>query len=75
MNICKHDEFCGGCIYQQHAYEEQLKIKENEVLALLEKKDVQPEFVDKIEGWLSGIIASLPEFLEKSLTESSEKFF
>lgn len=50
MNVCKHDEFCGGCIYQQHAYEEQLKIKENEVLALLEKKDVHPEFIDKIEG-------------------------
>ncbi len=50
MEICKHDEFCGGCIYQQHNYEEQLKIKENEVLALLEKKEVTVEKIDEIEG-------------------------
>ncbi|MGN1194937.1 MAG: sporulation integral membrane protein YtvI [Acutalibacteraceae bacterium] len=37
-------------------------------------KDLET-LVDKIEGWLSGVIASLPEFLEKSLAESSEKFF
>ena len=30
MDVCKHDEFCGGCIYQGISYEEQLKIKENE---------------------------------------------
>ena len=41
---------------------------------ILQFKDLEA-LVDKIEGWLSGIIASLPEFLEKSLTESSEKFF
>ncbi|MCI7301826.1 MAG: 23S rRNA (uracil(1939)-C(5))-methyltransferase RlmD [Clostridiales Family XIII bacterium] len=40
MEICKHDEFCGGCIYQGTPYEEQLKIKEQEVLSLLEKKGV-----------------------------------
>ena len=50
MEICKHNEFCGGCIYQEHSYPEQLEIKEKEVLALLEKKDVHPEFIDKIEG-------------------------
>ncbi|MCO7121134.1 23S rRNA (uracil(1939)-C(5))-methyltransferase RlmD [Ihubacter massiliensis] len=40
MEICKHDEFCGGCIYQGTPYEEQLRIKEQEVLSLLEKKGV-----------------------------------
>lgn len=40
MEICKHDEFCGGCIYQGTPYEEQLSIKEGEVLRLLEKKEV-----------------------------------
>ena len=40
MEICKHDEFCGGCIYQGTPYAEQLKIKEQEVLNLLEKKGV-----------------------------------
>ena len=37
-------------------------------------KDLET-LIDKVEGWLSGIIASLPEFLEKSLAESSEKLF
>lgn len=37
-------------------------------------KDLEA-LIDKVEGWLSGIIASLPEFLEKSLAESSEKLF
>lgn len=50
MDVCKHDEFCGGCIYQGISYEEQLKIKENEVAALLSAKDVKPAFVDRIEG-------------------------
>lgn len=40
MEICKHNEYCGGCVYQGVPYEEQLKIKENEVLKLLEKKEV-----------------------------------
>lgn len=40
MEICKHNEFCGGCIYQGVPYEEQLRIKEAEVLGLLEKKEI-----------------------------------
>ena len=50
MEICKHNEFCGGCIYQEHDYPKQLEIKEQEVLALLEKKEVSPEKIDFIEG-------------------------
>ena len=49
MEICRHDEFCGGCIYQGTSYEEQLKIKENEVLSLLEKKDIKCEQIMPIE--------------------------
>jgi len=50
MDICKHNEFCGGCIYQEHDYPAQLKIKEQEVLKLLEKKEVSVEKIDPIEG-------------------------
>lgn len=50
MNICKHDEYCGGCIYQGVPYEEQLKIKENQVIQLLKDKDAQVLKMDGIEG-------------------------
>lgn len=50
MEICKHNEFCGGCIYQGCDYDSQLEIKKNEVLELLDKKGVKPEFIDEIEG-------------------------
>lgn len=50
MDICKHNEFCGGCIYQEHDYPAQLNIKEQEVLNLLEKKEVSVEKIDPIEG-------------------------
>lgn len=41
MEICKHDEFCGGCIYQGIPYEEQLKIKEKEVLGYLKDRNIE----------------------------------
>ena len=50
MNVCKHDAFCGGCIYQGTTYQEQLKTKENQVLNLLEEKGISPEKIDRIEG-------------------------
>lgn len=50
MNICKHDEYCGGCIYQGVPYEEQLKIKEKQVIQLLKDKDAQVLKMDGIEG-------------------------
>ena len=50
MNVCKHDDFCGGCIYQGATYQEQLKTKENQVLSLLEEKGISPEKIDRIEG-------------------------
>lgn len=48
--LCPHREFCGGCIYQDVPYENQLAEKEREVLRLLEAKGVTPEKIDKIEG-------------------------
>ena len=35
-SICFHAGECGGCLYQRFPYEEQLKIKEEQVLRLLE---------------------------------------
>lgn len=34
--VCPHDEFCGGCLYQGISYDEQLKIKENEARGYFE---------------------------------------
>lgn len=50
-NICIHDEFCGGCIYNGMSYEEQLKEKEKLILESLEKHNV------KVENYL-GIVGS-----------------
>ena len=43
MDICKHDEFCGGCIYQGVPYEEQLKDKERKALEALKAAEIEPE--------------------------------
>jgi len=37
---CSHFEFCGGCSYQRISHEDELKIKEGQVLGLLEKAGV-----------------------------------
>lgn len=50
MEICKHNEFCGGCLYQGVPYEEQLKIKEREVLQLLERKEIRCGSILPIEA-------------------------
>ena len=36
--ICPHNEFCGGCIYQEKTYEEQALLKGSEVSELMRKK-------------------------------------
>ena len=53
---CRHFEQCGGCAYQNLPYEEQLKLKENQVKELLDSvlcKQIQPPIgggsVEKIE--------------------------
>jgi 23S rRNA (uracil-5-)-methyltransferase RumA len=41
MEICRDSNFCGGCVYQGVAYEEQLSNKAGEVKGLLDKKDIK----------------------------------
>ncbi len=41
MDICKHDEYCGGCIYQGVDYEKQKDMKCQEVLRLLKDKEIE----------------------------------
>lgn len=45
---CVHYGICGGCTYQSLPYEEQLKLKESQVLELMEA--VVPNAVDIFEG-------------------------
>ena len=41
MEICRDSNFCGGCVYQGVAYEEQLSNKAGEGKGLLDKKDIK----------------------------------
>ena len=50
FNLCEHREFCGGCIYQGVPYEEQLAMKEKEVIALIADKCIKSDNIDDIEG-------------------------
>ncbi len=50
MEICKHDEHCGGCIYQGIPYQQQVEMKGKEVLRLLEEKKIQYDHYHGIEG-------------------------
>jgi 23S rRNA (uracil1939-C5)-methyltransferase len=50
MEICKHNENCGGCIYQEIPYQDQLILKGKEVKRLLEEKKIDFEKYLGIEG-------------------------
>lgn len=50
MEICKHNEFCGGCLYQEMPYQEQMIMKGKEVLRLLAAKGIEPEKNLGVEG-------------------------
>ena len=50
MEICKHTEFCGGCLYQGMPYEEQLHLKESEIKKLLDLNDIVPKVMAPIIG-------------------------
>ena len=50
MEICKHNEHCGGCIYQEIPYQDQIILKGKEVLRLLEEKNISYEKYLGIEG-------------------------
>jgi len=40
MEICRHHESCGGCIYQEFPYQEQIILKGKEVKRLLDEKKI-----------------------------------
>ena len=50
MDPCVHKDMCGGCIYQGIPYEEQVSLKEKEVLALLKKEELEAEEYLGFEG-------------------------
>ncbi len=50
MDICKHNESCGGCIYQGMPYQEQIILKGKDVIRLLGEKNVAYEKYLGIEG-------------------------
>lgn len=49
-NICRHNEFCGGCTYQGTDYGEQLRTKENAVRSLFSSAEITPSQFAPIEG-------------------------
>jgi 23S rRNA (uracil-5-)-methyltransferase RumA len=50
MEICKHNDSCGGCIYQEIPYQEQIILKGKEVLRLLDEKKIDYGKYLGIEG-------------------------
>lgn len=50
FNICVHDQFCGGCVYQGMPYDQQLALKEKEVRGYFAERGIQPEVFDSIQG-------------------------
>ena len=50
MEICKHNENCGGCIYQGMPYQDQIILKGKEVMRLLDEKKIAYEKYMGIEG-------------------------
>jgi 23S rRNA (uracil-5-)-methyltransferase RumA len=50
MEICKHNDGCGGCIYQEIPYQEQISLKGREVLRLLDEKKIDYGKYLGIEG-------------------------
>lgn len=49
MDICKHDEYCGGCIYQGVPYDEQLKIKQQQLFDFMKIYEIESKEVSEIE--------------------------
>lgn len=50
MEICKHNDYCGGCLHQGIPYEKQVEMKGREVLKLLEDKKIVCEKILGIVG-------------------------
>lgn len=45
--VCVHNEFCGGCIYQELTYDEQRILKGREVLRLMNEKGVDLTYLER----------------------------
>ena len=50
MDICRHDDLCGGCAYQGVPYDEQLSIKEKEVLGYMKENLISAGQTEHIDG-------------------------
>ena len=50
MEICPHNNFCGGCIYQGTNYADQLAEKEKQVRDLFEELRIVPARFESIKG-------------------------
>ncbi len=50
MDICKHNDQCGGCIYQGIPYQDQLILKGKDVVRLMKEKEVTFQKNLGIEG-------------------------
>ena len=50
MEQCIHTEWCGGCLYQGMPYDEQLKLKQDEVKKLLDINGIEPKVIAPIVG-------------------------
>jgi tRNA/tmRNA/rRNA uracil-C5-methylase (TrmA/RlmC/RlmD family) len=50
MEICKHAELCGGCVYQGIEYAQQVELKGAEISRILNEKGVNAEMYLGIEA-------------------------
>lgn len=50
MEQCKHAEWCGGCTFQGTSYDDQLRVKDQEVKVLLSQNGIEPLFLAPIVG-------------------------
>ncbi|NCB41654.1 MAG: 23S rRNA (uracil(1939)-C(5))-methyltransferase RlmD [Clostridia bacterium] len=46
---CEHMQACGGCTFQGVPYEDQLKNKKGEIIALLKQVDVDPSLLPEVQ--------------------------
>lgn len=50
MELCRHKDSCGGCVYQGIPYQEQMQLKCKEVMRLMQEKEIQPRQFLGVEG-------------------------
>ncbi len=50
MELCRHRDSCGGCVYQGIPYQEQMQLKCKEVMRLMQEKEIQPRQFLGVEG-------------------------